>query len=216
MTVHYVWIVAHLIRPMIRQITKDHLAPLLKRFGFKKKGFVWNRERCDFVDVVTLQEASYNTDEEQDFTINLGIAVPEFLVIVWPDYNNSWPTEAECAVRVRLGDLMQNKPYGDAQDRWWSLLTTNSPTKTAEEICDALEYRGIPFLDSFYSFRAIADHLKQVKGWQSKNPLITLFRALAEWKSGDSSSSLNLLDGMHGSGWKTKASHVATLIRNAQ
>ena len=33
-------------------------------------------------------------------------------------------TEADCDVSVRLGALMQGKPFGDANDKWWTINGT--------------------------------------------------------------------------------------------
>jgi len=196
-------------------VIKESIQPLLKTHGFKKKGLQWNRCRDYFIDVVTLQEAKHSSDDNIVFTLNLGIFVPSFFEAVWNKPPGGFVNEADCVVRVRLGDLIQDRPYGDALDKWWTVSGTVIEESTKDEIQEALKSKGVPFLDSFDNIQAIAEHLGQVKGWQSKNPLMVIYHALAEWKSGDRSSALQLLDHVKEKAWASKVSAVAAMIRNA-
>lgn len=196
-------------------VVNESIQPLLKTRGFKKKGLLWNRSRDCLIDVVTLQEAKYSTEDSVVLTLNLGIFVPSFFEAVWNKPSSVFVSEADCIVRVRLGDLIQDKPHGDALDKWWTLPDAMSEESTRDDILEALKSKGIPFLDSFDNFQTIAEHMRQVKGWQSKNPLMVIYRALAEWKSGETSSALQLLDHVKEKNWVSKASAVAVLIRSA-
>ena len=64
------------------------------------------------------------TQTEQVFTINLGVFVKSFYEAVWGRPLNGFATEADCDVSVRLGALMQGKPFGDANDKWWTINGT--------------------------------------------------------------------------------------------
>lgn len=195
-------------------IVGQTIQPLLKSVGFKKKGLQWNRDRGEFVDVLTVQEAKHSTSERQVFTLNLGVLVKSFYESVWRKSLNGFATEADCAVRVRLGDLIQGKPFGDANDQWWEIEgATQSAELIGRQIEDALKGMGIPFLEQFGTFGAIADHLKRVKGWQAKNPLIVINRALAEWKTGASNDALETLATIKGKAWEGKADVVREMIK---
>ena len=120
------------------------------------------------------------TQTEQVFTINLGIFVKSFYEAVWGRPLNGFATEADCDVSVRLG--------AKYNPRWWGV--------------------GTPFLDRFFEYNIIAEHLKQVKGWQSKNPLMMIYRALAEWKNGKSKVASETLSGIKGKSWESKVNAI--------
>jgi hypothetical protein len=197
----------------LNQFVEESMQPFLKSQGFKKKGLLWNRERGIFTDVVTLQEAKHSTPENAVFTINLGVFVNPLFEIVWSKALNGFATEADCAVRLRLGDLIQNKPYGDAHDQWWTLPDdSESVALISQEIQKALEEMAIPFLEKFQDCEAIAEHLRQVKGWQAKNALFLIYRALAEWKSGSATSALKSLDAVQGKAWESKVATAREMV----
>jgi len=194
-------------------IVRGVIQPVLKSGGFKTRGLRWNRNRGDFVDVVTVQEAKYSTAEKQVFTLNLGVFVKSFYEAVWQKPSSGLVTEADCAIRVRLGDLVQGKPYGDALDQWWEIEnSTHTGDLAGREIENALRELGLPFLERFDNFRMIADHLQKIRGWQAKNPLTLLYRALAEWEMGDSSSALETLTVIKGKAWELKADVVRDMF----
>ena len=199
----------------LNDIVGETIQPLLKPLGFKKKGLQWNRDRGDFVDVLTVQEAKHSTHEKQVFTLNLGVAVKSFHKAVWQKSLSSSVSEADCPVRLRLGDLIQGKPFGDANDQWWEIEeSTQSAKLIGKQIADALKDMGIPFLKRFDTFGAVADHLKKVKGWQAKNPLTLIYRALAEWKDGDGNGALDTLTAVKGKAWEAKAVAIREMIIN--
>lgn len=168
------------------------------------------------MDVITVQEASYSTSAHEAFTINLGVAVPEFRKVIWPDKDKKILSEAECVVRVRLGDLMQGKLHGGALDQWWEIDGVAGSAETiGQEIENALKVLGIPFLERFDKFSAIVGHMHKTKGWQTKNPLMVLYRALAEWKAGASNEALESLSNVKGKAWKAKVDVVRKLIKGS-
>jgi len=67
---------------------------------------------------------------------------------------------------------------------------------------------GYPFSRPIFRYNIIAEHLKQVKGWQSKNPLMMIYRALAEWKNGKSKVASETLSGIKGKSWESKVNAI--------
>ena len=198
------------------EIVKGSIQPLLKSLGFRKKGLRWNRDRGEFMDVVTVQEAKHSTLERQVFTLNLGVFVKLFYETVWQKHPSGFMTEADCAVRVRLAHLVQGKPYGNALDQWWEIeAVAPGDVLIGKEVEDALRDIGIPFLERFDKFDAIADHLHKVKGWQAKDSLIVIYRALAEWKTGATNTALKTLSMIEGKAWEAKADVVREIIKVA-
>lgn len=173
----------------------------------------WNKDEEDFIDVVTVQEARHSAGERPVFTVNLGVSVKSFHWVIWGKPLGGSVSEADCAVRVRLGDLIQGKPYGDGNDQWWTVEADGLNLKQlGDELHNSLTQYGVPFLEALRDYPAIADHLQHVTGWQAANPLIQLYRALAEWKSGDAAGARKTLHGISAKAWEPKVVRVQNLI----
>ena len=151
--------------------------------------------------------ASYNTKEVETFTVNLGVAVPDFVKIIWPKMTKMWLVDADCAVRCRLGNLQENP-----SDQWWT-ISNGDQKLIGQEIRAALNTKGIPFLERVKDYTSVVDYLRQEQGWRPKRPDTTIYLALAEWKTGDLISALQTLDGVMGAGgWGSIAMAVREVI----
>jgi hypothetical protein len=192
----------------------EFLSGPLKIHGFKKSQLQWNRIRGDFVDVVSVQEATYSTDESIAITINLGVFVPSFFAAIWTKPHKGFVKDADCTIRIRLGDLIQRKLYGDALDQWWTLTDRVSLVAVGNEVSSAIEEFALPFLDSIDDYDAIATHLGRLTGSASKTPIHFLNRCLAEWKSGNKTEAFAQLDHVSAKAWLPKVQAIKTLIRD--
>lgn len=200
------------MKNMISTVATDYLTPVLKSHGFKKRGNQWNRVRGYFVDVVTLQEANFSRENETVFTLNIGVSVTEFVEAVWPNSITGFLTEAECAVRVRLGDLLQGKIYGDSTDQWWSISSQDSVESVGSEVAAAVDDYAIPFLEVFNDYDSIADHLRKSSGWTANSPFHLICGALAEAKCNRRAEALARLALIKGKAWKDKIPMLQQLI----
>ena len=193
----------------------EEIVPLLKERGFRKRRRCWNRSRGEFVDVIRIQESKTSDPERRDFTVNLGVFVPAFHEAIWGEAPKGFAVEADCAVRLRLGALTQGEPMGHGPDIWWVLADGDESAALAagREIRDALEEFGVPFFDQFRDFPALADHMRNLTGWQSKDQLAQMHRALAEWRIGDTDRALETLARIKG--WEEKVRIVRDVIVSA-
>ena len=193
----------------------EEIQPVLKERGYRKRRRYWNRSRGEFVDVVGIQESKSSDAKCRDFTVNLGIYVPSFYGVVWGEPKD-FANEAQCAVRLRLGNLMQGEPIGHGPDIWWTMSDGDDEAAMAagREIREALEEFGIPFLERFGDFSTLAEHMRNLTGWQSKYPLSQMYRALAEWRSGDTDRALETLARIR-KGWEEKVRIVRDVIVSA-
>lgn len=206
------------MKELIARLVTEFIQPLLREHRFKKRRVLWNRTRGFFVDVIRVQEATYSTEQSQVFTVNIGVCMPSLNDLIWDGPLKGFASEADCVIRHRLGDVMQGKLYGDSLDTWWTLSAPGELEVAGEEIREALEIKALPFLESFDSIESIVNHLDRMSGWQSAYPLMIIYRALAEWKSGSPSTALKTLEPLRkqGGAWASKAISIEAAIKSAK
>jgi len=197
---------------MIREIGKNHIEPLLKPLGFKRKDVAWNRSRVEFVDVITLQKAKYSTSTEQSITGNIAICVPEFREIIIGN-TPAFFIEGDGIFTIRFAALAEDDLSGRALDSWWNVTDENTGA-VASELFDIVKQKAIPFLDSCSDFLAIERHLSQLTGWQTKTPYFQLNKALLYWKLGDLSKCDEVLSSV--SKWPEQVKMVRERVMKRQ
>ena len=194
---------------MIKIIAEHYLHPLLKSYGFRKRGLGWNRKKGNFVNVITLQKAKHSTSTSQEVTGNVGIFIPEFYYAVY-GRNVDFVSEAECPVRVRFGEIILDNYSGETLDQWWNVNSSSVET-VAEDFINLVEQKVIPFFDSIYDYFTIEKYLSQVGSWKRKMPYIQLCTALVYWKNGKLSSFNDILSSVD-SNWADKIENVRKWI----
>ena len=80
-----------------RKTLENWLKPLLKDFGFNKKGPTWHRDSSLAIQVLNIQGSQWS----KSFYINLGVFYKEF-------GEKEKPNEYECHVRERLCALVDD------------------------------------------------------------------------------------------------------------
>jgi hypothetical protein len=140
------------IKPALDRIERP-VTKYLKAKGFVKKGRNYNRPAEEgLVEVINFQSGTFPIGKYEipglreskygQFTINLGIAVPEIHRVTYPKFAlPSFWKEYECQIRDRLGRLLYSKDY------WWEI--TDDAETISKEIIDGLENKGIPWLDQY-------------------------------------------------------------------
>jgi hypothetical protein len=99
-------------------IVKHGFHAILKPEGFKRKGNNFYRQLPDLGHIINIQKSQWGSKNDISFTINNGIFSPEY----WRgQFHNqgkaltSFPTEPECPIRVRIGQLRYKK------DAWYEV-----------------------------------------------------------------------------------------------
>jgi hypothetical protein len=162
----------------IQTLARDLLDPALKPLGFDRKGLAWNRKRGAFVDVIALEKAKTGNEQGERLSVNIALAVPEFHDAMHGKIKTRY-SEAHSLVRLRPGG---SDGPGAAGERWYDLRGTNEAAARVQEFI--LE-RGVPFLEGFEDFRAVALYLDGLTGWPARYPYIQIGRALVHWKLGN-------------------------------
>ncbi|MCO5947724.1 DUF4304 domain-containing protein [Mucilaginibacter flavidus] len=101
-------------------IIKTVVSPLLKRRGFKKKNFNYNRAINGLVQSINIQRSQYNHSESISFTINLGFYNSRIFQISKNRLEPQFVTSDNCFVWGRSGMLIYNKDY------WYKLNLNDS------------------------------------------------------------------------------------------
>lgn len=194
-----------------RKIIEEQIHYLLKNFGFRKSGLVWNRQRQDFVDIVTVQNASYYSDAHKIFTINVGICAPELGNIIWSNFPSKKYTESECVLRFRLGDFIPDNLSYQKEDKWWD--ASDMTNVNIEEILNLLKVKVLPFFNKITSYQDIHDAWELQGEGIRKIKVNLIYYSLIKWKIGDVPSAIGMLRGCEGDAWGNKANEILTKIK---
>src|ERR1700729_154342 len=109
---------------------QQKIAPQLKTKGFRCRGRTFNRRTADgLTHVFNIQMGSvdppgttYHPGLRENlygqFTINLGVHVPEVAIFHGGGVPKSWIQDYNCCLRTRLGELGL-----EAKDLWWPIRT---------------------------------------------------------------------------------------------
>jgi hypothetical protein len=142
---------------LLNSFIKEEIAPVLLDAGFKATGRVYRRIAADALQVIDLQNWKYNDSKRARFTFELGVCFPKLLAAVceldaYAFYRDSAarPGVTECAVRRRLGELMD-----PPQDLWWTVSATTGYVPPAEEITAPLMNAGLPWLQTLSTLSAV-------------------------------------------------------------
>ena len=126
-------------------IIKQGFHEILKPKGFKKKGNNFYLKRPELGQIINIQKSSFYSKDQIHFTINTGIFIPEH----WKGllYNQgkelpSIPTEPECLIRKRIGELpMQH-------DTWYDVDEKSDEVELISEMKDNLERHILPYFNT--------------------------------------------------------------------
>ena len=142
---------------------QHQLEPTLRRHGFRVRGRTFNRTTADgLTQVVNLQTGvidppgtinvpGLTSSKYGQFTVNLGVHVPE--VELWTNglRKKSFIQDYDCCIRARLGDV---SPEG--RDIWWWIERRED---LVSELRQRLEAYALPYLDRFETRDAILTEL---------------------------------------------------------
>lgn len=146
---------------------QKHVQAELKSLGFRSQGRTFRRVLpSGFIYVINFQMGSYPVGEHAEipgfrcnlygqFTVNLGVFLPEVHEVLKPWRHPKLITEPDCDIRTRLGQAMDGK--GDC---WWSLAPEYAP-KVQPHVADSLQNAGIPWLERFHTYEDVVREWEQ-------------------------------------------------------
>ena len=138
-----------------KNLVAQHVTPLLREAGFRKKGTEYSRAREGLSHLVSIQTSQWNDQNELGFTINCGVLVPG-VIEVYANKKVGAPKIEDCSMHIRIGSLTAQKT-----DLWWSLKESAQQTDSGigQDVADKLHELILPFLDQFNTTSDVIDFL---------------------------------------------------------
>jgi hypothetical protein len=139
------------------RLVREHVQPLLKPKGFKKKATVFYRQTDRNYGLVHLQKSRKSTATSVEFTINVAVFSPRLQdalsALTWVPPVKDVPTEPDCHLRRRIGRLLPQR-----QDVWWSVRTERDVPEVGLRLSPVFLEVAIPFLDRCTSDEGLRDY----------------------------------------------------------
>lgn len=144
---------------VIKELASRVHLEVLKAKGFKKTANTWIR-KDEWPKLINLQLSQWNSAREANFTINLGVFIPELHTV-----SESYPVkgnlkELDCGIRSRIGTLLPLR-----KDKWWTVGMEDDSNRLFDEVCADLVSVGLPWLENLKDFLVVAEELKSQKQW---------------------------------------------------
>lgn len=127
---------------------------LLKPLGYKKKGNNFYRLDGEIGCLLNFQRSIYNDSNYIRFTLNIALDAPKIRVFQFPKTNADYPCEAECVIRLRIGQLLPEK-----QDYWYEITPYTDEEKLYAELKIHIEQYIIPYFSKQGNADAVAKDL---------------------------------------------------------
>lgn len=199
----------------IDELTREHVAPLLKKNGFRKKKLVWNRGRGPFVDIIDIQELPGSTQKNERFVLNVGVFIPEFYEAIWRQPYKGFAHEADAVFRTRLGELLKGEFSARINGSFLNLNSESDVREVGEELHLAFEKKVLPRIESFLDFQSLDDFVDAMGGWQKDYPLMQIYSALLKQSLGEKATAIATLDKVitgKNKAWATHAKRIKSTL----
>jgi hypothetical protein len=159
-----------IIKAMVASLHQRHLKPL----GFRKSGTTWIRP-TEWKHVINVQLSKWNSSEEAQFTVNLGILIEPLHAAAESLPLKGSLKEYDCDVRARIGQLQPTK-----QDKWWTVRPDSDPEGLGDDVFTSIAQLALPWFERLSSFDAVGSEFLSQK--------IPFKAAIAYRLAGDSDS----------------------------
>ena len=133
----------------------QHVTPILRNVGFRKKGPIYSRTREYLSHLVSIQTSKWNDQSEFRFTIDCGVLVPG-VVEVYANKKVGSPKIEDCCMSIRIGFLTSEKT-----DLWWALSESahHGDGAIGQDVVRKTRELILPFLDQFDTIENIIGFL---------------------------------------------------------
>ncbi|HYG36919.1 MAG TPA: DUF4304 domain-containing protein [Clostridia bacterium] len=195
----------------LRSFIERAIKPPLVASGFDGEQELFWRERDWALDEVHVQQSSYDGPGASNFTLNVGILIPEIHNLIWgEEETRGFPN---CLLQRRIGELCAADRPQRAVDLWWT-LTGASSLRLEVEVKEAVQRYVIPFLDRIRSLSDVRTELERSSTARKSMPVTRLGTAVLSAKLGDQPAAETefraLLRDNQMAGWASRVKRVAS------
>ncbi|MFC4233591.1 DUF4304 domain-containing protein, partial [Parasediminibacterium paludis] len=130
------------------RVIKEGFHEVLKPLGYKKKGNNFFIQLAELGQIINIQKSSLSSKDHIKFTINTGLFIPEFWLAFYNFHDREipiFPTEPECLVRQRIGELKNQS------DTWFDIDNNSIAEDLIIEMKSSLKNHILPYFDTFNS-----------------------------------------------------------------
>ena len=197
---------------MLKQLSSQYIAPALKSAGFTKHGLIWNRRIDRLVHVFRVEETRWSGEDESDFGVNIGVAVPEVHRVVWGE---------ELPRVVRESDCLPRFPYGYlpgvevGRNIGWKLHGPADIEQVGPDVMRAIREKCLPVLIRCQSVQDVQKLADGVEQW--KQPAERLKFTVLSCLAGQDESWETVLNDMESNprltAWKARISETRDRLR---
>lgn len=150
-------------KPIVQQkfdeIIKRSFHEVLKPLGFKKKGnnfFLAGKN--GYGPYIFIGKNRYNTKEQIDYTIIIGLYIPEYYKFYWdkPKTLPAYPDFGDCAIRMEAGKLARSAT-------WFIINPKTSVENKIKEMKKLLEKYILPFFKKYSTKESVLEAINKKK-----------------------------------------------------
>lgn len=142
------------MQKIVKQIIKDLIDPLFKENGFKKKRNNYAKIFPDFAWVVNIQFSKWNTQENVEFTFNVGISVDKLYGTYYEREKPKFPVEVESVLPYRISELKKS-----IDDHWYILKKDTSIDELKKQIQSDIQV----IISHFEDFQTIKEIITELE-----------------------------------------------------
>ncbi|MEN2767448.1 DUF4304 domain-containing protein [Ornithinibacillus xuwenensis] len=156
---------------VFHMLLKETIAPLLKAYGFKKKGKNFSKILSDIAWTVNVQSSKWNTKEEAQFTINTGIFTNALFGTFYNHEAPQFPTEGVSVLRLQITELK------NTADTWYKLNHETNLKQLTSELEYDIEEIVLPHLNQFQTIDDVIKEMERrekMKGWYENPHFLTI------------------------------------------
>ncbi|MDR1244458.1 MAG: DUF4304 domain-containing protein [Endomicrobium sp.] len=183
----------------------NKLSKLLNLPDFARKNCTWIREYKTFFYIFNIQISKFR---KEDFTINIGIFVPDVNKLCWgKDVSSRSIKETDCCLRGRLS------LFFDTKTDWFTINNEADIEKVGDEINNLINTLIVPFFQSITSLNDIYNEMIKIENKVIQKDLHQIYLACLEIVQGKNDDASVRLNKINNTIWKKKADEILSNIK---
>jgi len=152
---------------IFNKIVKESFHKILKPQSFKKRNNNFYRPFPEVGHIINIQKNRYNTKDNIEFTMNLGVFSPIYWMKCY-NYKDAtevpkMPHEYESIIRHRIGELI------DGDDVWFTITDETDEDELIMDMISLVKKKMIPYFDSITNNEELLIALENDDGFGSSN-----------------------------------------------